>query len=279
MRSTAILLLLLLGFALAPSLHAETTQMGKINQRIQKEKEMKNRQEMNKKGQKPTAKQIYQKAEQSLKHADYQDALSKFDRIQADYPFSPYATQAQMESIYANYLARKPESALADASRFLREHPRYPNVQYVYYLKGLINFTRAVDQSNHFLGIDGARRDDTYVQQAFQDFGQLIQRYPKSRYAADARQRMIFLKNEMARRQWYIAHYYMRRGAWLAANRRAQGIVKHYQGTVWVPKALKIMEESYSKLGLKKAAANVRKVMKFNFPKQARSSGQKTQAG
>lgn len=276
---TVLLSVLFLSASIAVS-HADDTSHGATGQTIKQfEKAKSNNTKKQKKGNKKTAKQLYQQAQKALHGQDYRKALQVYDRIQSDYPFSAYATQAQMDAIYANYRSDKPETALAAADRFLREHPRHANVDYVYYLKGLINYTRAVNQSNHYLGIEGARRDQSYVHKSFQEFSELIQRFPNSRYDADARKRMIFLKNEMAHHEWYVAHYYMRRGAWLAANRRAQDIVKKFQGTKWVPDALKIMEKSYKKLGMKTAAAHVRKIMQTNFPKQARNDSAKTEVG
>lgn len=259
--------------------HADAASGGATGQNVKQFEKAKNNQQQQKQGEKKTAKQLYQKAQKALHDQDYRKALQVYDEIQSAYPFSPYATQAQMDTVYANYREGKPESALAAANRFLREHPRHANVDYVYYLKGLINYTRAVNQNNHFLGIHGARRDQSYAHKSFQDFSQLIQRFPDSRYDADARKRMIFLKNEMAHHQWYVAHYYMRRGAWIAANRRAQNIVKNFQGTKWVPDALKIMEKSYKKLSMKKAAANIRRIMKANFPKQTQNGNGQSETG
>jgi outer membrane protein assembly factor BamD len=221
---------------------------------------------------KTSAKKLYKKAHAKLQTQNYRDALKLYDEIEANYPFSPYATQAQLEAIYASFRKGDAEVALASADRFLREHPRYPDADYVYYLQGLINFSRAARQNSPLFSIDGATRDNSYVTQAFQSFNLLLRRFPKSRYAADARQRMIYLKDEMARRDYHIAHYYMRRGAWVAANRRAREIIKQYQGTTSVPKALLIMEKSYRKLGMDGSAEKVHKILAANFPKKAKQN-------
>jgi outer membrane protein assembly factor BamD len=265
MRLTAILSIAFFLCALPAVTLAAGQLPGPTQRMYQKLQEKHKAQAQSEKERNADAKELYQKAQDKLEDGNYKGARELFEQIQTNHPFSPYATQAQMESIYASYQRHKPSAALAQAKRFLREHPTYPSVDYVYYLQGVINFSRAKNQSNRFFHVDGARRDDTYVKQAFDSFDQLIHRFPNSRYAADAHKRMLFLKNELARRWWHIANYYMRRHAWIAANRRAQGIVKKFQGTQWVHKALGIMEESYKKLGMDEQAGNVEKVIQYNY--------------
>src|SRR5690625_2619603 len=240
-----ILLALVMAMAAAPALARSPNYTdSKIFQRVEKHKPEK----------KLDAQQLYSKAKNGLDEENYQSAIDLYDQLQANYPFTRYATQAQLETAFAYYKTNKPSTALAILERFVREHPRNPNVEYAYYLRGLIQFSQAGKLGSDLFNVDSARREDKFIQEAFRSFDNLIQRFPDSRYAADARQRMIFLKNEMARRQWYIARYYMHRQAWLSANRRARKILKEYQDTKWVKEALKIMQESYEELGMETAA-------------------------
>lgn len=232
----------------------------------QKEKKKKNQK-------KQSARELYSEARNILDNEHYQDAIEKYDRLQSEYPFSRYASQAQLEMAYAYYKQNKAHTALAIVRRFTHEHPSNPNVAYAYYLRGLVHFNQAARMGSKLFNIDGARREIKFAQQAFRSFDNMIQRFPDSRYASDARQRMISLKDELARRQWHIAQYYMHRRAWLSANRRARRILKNFQDTQWANKALKIMEKSYRKLDLDKAADHARQVWKANSSQQGAENG------
>lgn len=216
------------------------------------------------------AKSLYERAHKELKAEHFKQALNQYNTLEDNYPFTRYAVQAQLDSIYAHFRSNDPDVAIAEAKQFIKEHPTYSQLDYVYYIKGLVNFQRSAKEGHSLLPIDEARRDMTYTRQAFEDFGVLIQKFPKSRYAHDARQRMIFLRNRLARHNLLIAKYYMKRGAWIAANRRAQRILTQYQGTKAMPEALLIMVRSYNKLGLKKAAGDTRKILAANFPNFAK---------
>lgn len=216
---------------------------------------------------KMTAPELYKSAQARLNSGDYVGAIKLYERIQATYPFSRYATQTQMESIYAHYRNFNNEVALAEAARFMKQHPRNKNVDYVYYLRGVIYQTEI--QSDFFsdiLGVNKNSRSPEAARSAFDAFALLIQRYPNSHYASDARQRMVFLKNRLARHELIVAEYYLRRRAYVAASRRCQSMLAQYQGTDSIPRALQIMQISYSKLGLKDLAANAQRILSYNYP-------------
>lgn len=219
------------------------------------------------------AQKLYRTARDKLNEGDYEAAIQSYRKVEDNYPFTDYAVQAQLEEAYAHFRRNDPELALASANRFIKEHPRNSNVDYAYYLKGLINFKRGTEGSYNFFGVDQSRRDEQYAQQAFDDFGQLIRRFPDSKYNGDARKRMIYLRNQLARSELNVADYYMRRGAWIAANRRAQYIIRHYQGTPAVPEALMILEQSYVKLGLENPARDTRQVLVASYPEFAKKHG------
>lgn len=222
-------------------------------------------------GRNAAAKALYEKAHRQLEDEHFQSALQDYNSLEDNYPFTRYAVQGQIDSIYAHFRHGDSEIALAEANQFIKEHPTYPQLDYVYYIKGLINFERSAHEGHSMLPIDEARRDPAYTRQAFNDFALLIKAYPHSKYDRDARQRMIFLRNRLARHDIYIAKYYMDRGAWIAANRRAQLILRRYQGSKAIPQALLIMFKSYRKLGLKQSAADTRKMLRANYPAFARS--------
>jgi outer membrane protein assembly factor BamD len=205
---------------------------------------------------------LYKLARRSLDSADFQGAVQRYDQILLRYPFTDYATQAQLESIYAKYRAFDPDGALATADRFLKEHPRHPAVDYVYYLKGLINFQRG-DSVFDWL-VDSSRQDVGFARSAFDDFALLHQKYPASRYAGDARARMVHLRNRIAEHEMSIVKYYVRRGAHLAAAKRAEKIVAEYPGAPSSLEALALMESSYRKAGLTVQADEVKQVIEAN---------------
>jgi outer membrane protein assembly factor BamD len=205
---------------------------------------------------------LYKLARRSLDTADYQGAIQRYDQIQLRYPFTDYATQAQLESIYAKYRAFDAEGAISTAERFLKEHPRHPQVDYAYYLKGLINFQRG-DSLFDWL-VDSSGQDAGFARNAFDDFALLVQKYPKSRYAADARLRMVHLRNKIAEHELSVVRYYVRRGAHVAAAKRAERIVAEFPGAPALGETLALLEKSYREVGLATQAEDVRRIREVN---------------
>jgi outer membrane protein assembly factor BamD len=222
-----------------------------------------------------TVEELYASAREALDSGDTAGALELYDDVEARYPFTPYATQAQLDSIYAHYRLQQPELALSAANRFLKQHPQHARIDYVHYLKALVNFSRSVDEFDRLLRIDGTKRDPIFARAAFEDFSLLIKRFPDSRYAQDARRRMIWLRNGLARYELHVAEFYVKRGAAIAASRRAQYIIDHYQGTDSVPVALDILQQSYATLGLKEQADEAQRVLAANYPDYQRGRGSK----
>jgi outer membrane protein assembly factor BamD len=215
---------------------------------------------------------LYRLARRSLDTADFQGAIQRYDQILLRYPFTDYATQAQLESIYAKYRAYDADGALATADRFIKEHPRHAQVDYVHYLKGLVNFERGESLFDWL--VDSSRQDVGYARNAFDAFALLVQRYPNSRYAGDARERMVHLRNRIAAHELSVVRYYVRRGAHVAAAKRAERIVADYQGAPAVGETLVLLEQSYREVGLATQAEDVRRLREAN----AASLPKKTQA-
>lgn len=195
------------------------------------------------------ASQLYKAARDSLDTSDFATAIERYDKLMQRFPFSEYATQAQLEKIYAQYRNYDHDAALAGAERFLREHPRHASAAYVQYLKGLANFDREEGLTD-MLGLDATQKDMGYSRRAFDDFGLLVQKYPNSPYAADARQRMIYLRNRIAESEMHAVRFYTRRGAYVAAAKRGEQILAQYPGAPVAMEALAAMEKSYRSLGL-----------------------------
>ena len=205
---------------------------------------------------------LYKLARRSLDSADFQGAIERYNSILLRYPFTDYATQAQLELIYAKYRAFDADGAISTADRFLKEHPRHASVDYVHYLKGLINFQRGESLLETL--VDSSGQDVGYSRRAFDDFALLTQRYPKSRYAGDARLRMVHLRNRIAQHELSIVRYYVRRGAHVAAARRAEKIIVDYPGAPATAEALALLENSYREAGLTVQADEVRKLREAN---------------
>jgi outer membrane protein assembly factor BamD len=213
-----------------------------------------------------SASQLYSEARSSLARGDYEDAIKHYELLEARYPFGRYAQQAQVEVAYAYYKYDEPDSAIAAADRFIKMHPQHPHVDYAYYLKGLANFNRNMGFVERRLPQDPSRRDTGAQRQSFQDFAELVNRYPASKYAADARQRMVYLRNSLAQHELHVADYYMRRGAYVAAANRAKYVVEQYQRAPAVPEALVILANAYRALGIPDLADDAVRVLRHNFP-------------
>jgi len=208
---------------------------------------------------------MYQKGMRLLSVGLWSNAADQFLALQARYPFGEYATQAHLNLIYADYMADRPEEAADEAERFIRENPRHPNVDYAYYMKGLAYFVDPGTLQEWF-NMDPAREAPANAELSFQNFRILVTTFPNSQYAADARQRMIFLRNYIARYQYYVADYYMRRGAYTAALARAKTILEQYQTTPTAPDALRLTIAAYQKLGLHDLARDAEKIFRASYP-------------
>ena len=210
---------------------------------------------------------LYERANKSLKAGDYTEAIRIYEALTARYPFTDQARQARLDVIYAYYKAKENESATDAAETFIRENPAHPRVDYAWYLKGLIEFERTPYRFERWMGVDLSQRPPVTARKSFEAFKVVVDRYPKSLYATDARRRMIFLRNRLADYEIQIASYYLSRGAWVAAAQRAEQCIEQYDGAPSIREALRIMIDSYRRLGYAELAANAEKVYKENFPK------------
>ncbi len=203
--------------------------------------------------------QLYRLARESLDTSDFQTAIQRYGVIILRHPFTDYAIQSQLEKVYASYRNYQFDEALVDADRFLRDYPRHAQADYIHYLKGLISAER--DRGfTAGLGFDTRARDVTNLRRAFDDFALLIQKYPDSRYVGDARQRMIDLRNRIADHELTVVEYYIKRGALVAAAKRAEQVVAQYPGAPASLRALDLLQQSYSGLGLTDLATEAKQL-------------------
>lgn len=209
--------------------------------------------------------QLYKRARRNLDSSDFAGAIESYDILSTRHPFSDYTTQGELERIYALYRNFDPERALSGADRFLREHPRHPAVDYVHYLKGLINFSRDESPMN-ILPVDDSKSDVTSQRRAFDDFALLLQKYPGSQYASDAYARMVFIRNRLAAHEMHVVDFYVRRGAYVAAAKRAEQIIAQYPGTPASYRALAALVECYQLAGLTQQAQDAQALLAGQDP-------------
>lgn len=213
-----------------------------------------------------TAEDFYNIGVRQLKYHDYEAAIQNFQSLEAQFPFSRYAEQAQLELIYAYYKDYDLDAAQSAADRFIRLHPQHSNVDYAYYMKGITALNSSSDALGNFFPIDNTQRDPLGAREAFAHFSQLLEQYPDSRYATDARKRMIHLRNLLARYEIHAANYYIKRGAWLAAANRGRHVVENYPKTPAIADALAVMIQTYTLLDSPELAENALQTLRLNFP-------------
>lgn len=210
--------------------------------------------------------QIYDKARRSMVSGNWNNAVTVFKRLVAQYPYGPYTEQALMETAYAQYRSGSNDDAISTIDRFIRTYPTQRNTVYMYYLRGLVNSNRDTVFLQRVWSLDASRRDLATPTQAYNDFSIVAERYPNSRYAADARLRMQALRNLFARHELETALYYLRRGAYVAAADRAKYLLETYPQTEHQNDAVALLAEAYTRLGNATLAADAKRVLQQNDP-------------
>lgn len=224
-----------------------------------------------------SAQKFYTEAKEKLSDGNYSAAIALFESLEARFPYGRFAQQAQLETAYAYYKDQEQASAIAAADRFIKLHPNHANVDYAYYLKGLANFNDNWGIMSYVMqGVlkqDMSERDSKASRESFEHFRILVTRYPDSKYAPDARQRMAHLINVVAMSEIYVARYYMRRKAYIAAANRAQFALREYPTTPATEEALFIMVKAYDLLGLDDLRDDAERVLQQNFPDSSHLAG------
>ncbi|HEY9036558.1 MAG TPA: outer membrane protein assembly factor BamD [Pseudomonadales bacterium] len=210
--------------------------------------------------------ELYGTARKQIDDGNFSQATRNLEALESRYPFGRYAEQAQLELIYAYYKSSDNELAIIAADRFIRLHPQHPQADYAYYMRGLAKYTQNQGLIERYLPFDATERDPGPARDSFADFALLLQKYPHSEYAGDARLRMIYLRNVLARYEVNVANYYLSRKAWLAAANRARGVVENFPQTPAVPDALAIMTQTYLIMGLNNLASESLAVLSTNYP-------------
>jgi outer membrane protein assembly factor BamD len=213
-----------------------------------------------------TPESLYARGQKSLRASDYGQAVRIYEALNARYPFSAQSRQARLDIIYAYYRLEEKESARDAAETFIRENPTHPRIDYAWYLKGLIDFERTPDIFERWFRVDLSERPPSTARDSFQALRTVVERYPKSAYAHDARRRMIYLRNRLADHELAIAAHYVERGAWVAAAQRARQAIEEYDGAPATKEALRVLFRCYRQLDYTELAENTEKVFRENFP-------------
>ncbi len=210
--------------------------------------------------------EAYEKATKSIYGGNYNSGIQILEAIQSRYPFSDVARQIQLDLMYAYYKSGQPELAIEAADTFMRENPIHPQVDYALYIKGLAYFQDQPGMLERWFRKDTNKRPPKDVELSYQALRRLVERYPASQYAPDAQQRMVYLKNRLAAYENWVADYYLRRGAYVAALNRAKNALEAYNGADSNDESLRILIAAYEQLGMEDLAADARRVLQLNFP-------------
>lgn len=210
--------------------------------------------------------EAYEKATKAIERGNLRRGIQILEALQARFPFSDRARQVQLDLMHAYYRMGQTEQATEVADTFMRENPTHPSVDYALYIKALANFERDAGWLERKFRRSVTKRPPEGVQTAYSTLRRLVERYPASRYAADAQQRIQYLKNRMATYENHVADYYLRRGAYVAALNRSKNALEEYNGAPANAESLRIMADAYEELGMDDLAADARRVLALNFP-------------
>ncbi len=218
------------------------------------------------------AHRLLESANKQLSSNNFRLAIEQLEHVSSLYPFGSFSHQAQLSLIYAYYKISDKESATTAADRFIRQNPNHKDLDYAHYMKGLINFSDDDGFLRKLFSLNEAQRDASALRTSFNDFSNLLQLFPGSEYAADARQRMVYLRDRLAKYEIQTARYYMKRKGYVAAVKRAQYVVEHFPKTSSVPDAMLIMISAYEMLELHDLARKTTNLFKLNYPEIAKKT-------
>lgn len=212
---------------------------------------------------------IYAEAKDEMNSGAYDKAVLMFEKLEGRAAGTPLAQQAQVDKAYAHYKAGESAQALATLDRFIKLHPSSPALDYALYLKGIINFNDDLGMFSAITRQDLSERDQKAAKESFEAFKELVTKYPDSRYAPDASQRMTYIVNSLAQYEVHVARYYLGREAYVAAVNRAQIAVSDYQGVPAIEEALFIMYQAYDALGMEQLRDDTKRILEKNYPQTA----------
>lgn len=209
---------------------------------------------------------IYAEAKDEADSGAYDKAVPLYEKLEGRAAGTPLAQQAQLDKAYAQFKSGDRAQAIATVDRFMKLHPASPAIDYALYLKGVINFNDDLGMFSFLTRQDLSERDQKAAKESFLAFKELLTRFPESRYAPDARQRMNYIVNSLAQYEVHVARYYYQRGAYLAAINRAQLALADYREVPALEEALYIMVKSYDALGMTQLRDDAQRVLTSNYP-------------
>ncbi len=213
-----------------------------------------------------SAERLYNEGKAALDLGYFERSSELYEKLQVRYPFGKYAQQAQLDLAYSYYKTNETASALAALERFIKLNPQHPNSDYAYYLKGLTSYNAGKGLVEKYLPGDPSQRDPGAALRAFQDFTELVKRYPESKYVKDAQLRMTYLRNILAQHEVNVANYYMRRKAYVAAANRASHVIENYPRAPATPDALVLMSKAYKVMEMYDLSDDALRVLELNYP-------------
>ena len=208
----------------------------------------------------------YDQAQRRMTAKNFYGAIESLEAIETRYPFGKYAEQAQVELIYAHFMNSETEAAHTAAEKFIRLHPRHPNIDYAYFMKGLSSYTRDREFLTRVSDTDLSNRDISCAKESFAELTEFLTRFPDSQYVPYAKQRNVYLRNMIAKSELAAADYYITIDAYIAAIRRANYVIENIPNSSENYRALKILEFSYEALGYSDLLNDVRVVININYP-------------
>lgn len=209
---------------------------------------------------------LYKEAKRNMDVGNFSAAAQILSTIDSKFPFGPLSHQVQLDLIYAYYKTANVDQTLATIDRFVRLNPNHADVEYAYYMRGVVNMEQDNNLFQELFNVDRSDRDPSMSRAAFEDFRRLLEKHPDSKYAPDAKQRMLHIKDRLAKYEIAVARFYMRREAWIAAANRGRYVLEHFADTQQVKPALEIMVSSYDQLGLDELKTNAIKTLRVNYP-------------
>ena len=213
-----------------------------------------------------SAQRLYGEAKDAMAGKDWAKAIKYLEKLEARYPYGRFAQQAQLEVAYCHWKDDERATAIAATDRFIKLYPNHANIDYAWYLKGLINFSSQQTVLGSITTPDLTDRDPKAAREAFDSFREVVTRYPESRYAEDAAARMRYLVNALASHEVHVARYYMKRGAYIAAANRAQYAIRYYPNAPALEEAVFVLVKAYDALGMDDLRDGADRVMRTNFP-------------
>lgn len=199
---------------------------------------------------------IYTLAADTLAQGQYEAAGQLFDEVERQHPYSEWARRAQLMSAYAYYRANHYEEAIGAAQRFLSLHPGNKDAPYAYYLVAV----------SYYEQISDVRHDQKNTEKALNALTELVNRYPTSAYATDARVKLDLTRDHLAGKEMEVGRWYQKRSEYLAAANRFRRVLDNYQTTSHVAEAMNRLVECYLELGLREEARKTTAVLGYNFP-------------